>query len=158
MEEEEVELPSSEEQWEALLLLEGEYRADVLTNLAISYSDTEDAPFAIALAEEAAQIYLEVGLDETDLSFVWVYGSLVLAKAQVGELNEAISAGVKCLQLEDANSIFCYQELWMKMLEWYLTMGRYQEARSHFMKLVERYKNPDSCHYEYLRQKKERNR
>ena len=45
-------VPSDEELWASILILEGEAKAEALSTLAISHSGYENSQYAIALAEE----------------------------------------------------------------------------------------------------------
>lgn len=74
MSDEEFELRSDEELWSDLLILEGESRADTLSSLAISYSGTENSQYAIALAEEAKEIFYKTGFEGNEIEFVWIWG------------------------------------------------------------------------------------
>ena len=147
-EEEEISIPTNEELWDSIVNVEGIDKADNLITLAIGYDTKEDAPFALALADEAAQIYLEHGVHDQQGQWVWVHGVRAERKAWLGFYDEAIESGVKTLALCDAYLVGCYQHLWLEIIDWYLKTSRYDEAEAHVKKMIEREKEfPEMVKY-----------
>ena len=149
-EEEGLEVPSNEQLWTDLTMLQGEAKADALSSLAISYSGTENSQYAIVLAEEAIDYYKHQGFDGCEIEFIWIWGTIAESKAKLGDFDEAISAGIKCFELCMSHVYPAYENIRWDLIRWYLEAGRFEEARNHFEELLGRYKFAASLDYSFL--------
>ena len=133
-------IPSDEELWASILILDGEAKADALTSLAISHSGFENSHYAIALAEEAKDLYFSTGFAGDEVEFTWVWGVLAESNAFLGRYNEAIDAGLKYQRVYEKHLCNEYPQIRWDMIRWYLEAFRFEEARAQFEDLHERYK------------------
>ena len=143
----EINVRSDEELWGDLLILEGESRTDTLSSLAISYSGTENSQFAVALAEEAREIFYKCGFKGTEIEFVWVWGAIAESKAYLELYDDAIEAGLKCHELCMQHLYPGYESIRWDLIKWYLSANRFVEARKQFEYLYERYKFASELDY-----------
>ena len=146
-------VPSDEELWASILILVGEAKADALTSLAISHSGYESSQYAIALAEEAKDLYFSVGFAGDEEEFTWVWGVLAESNAYLGRYNEAIDAGLKYQKVFEKHLYDGYPQLRWNMICWYLEAYRFEEAKSKFEELHDRYKyvsELDFSDFEYI--------
>jgi len=146
-------VPSDEELWASILILDGEAKADALTSLAISHSGYENSQYAIALAEEAKDLYFSVGFEGDEVEFTWVWGVLSESNAFLGRYNEAIDAGLKYQKVFEKHLIDEYPQMRWNLIRWYLEAYRFEEAKAQFEKLHDRYKyvsELDFSDFEYI--------
>jgi tetratricopeptide (TPR) repeat protein len=138
--EETYRFPEDKEIWASLLILEGEDKADALSSLSITYSGTEDSQFAIALAEEAKEIYFAAGFDGNEIEFAWIWGVLAESNAKLERYNEAIEAGLRYEKGYEHHLYPAYPQIRWEMIRWYLEANRFEEAKAQFEMLHDRYK------------------
>ena len=146
-------VPSDEELWASILILYGEAKADALTSLAISHSGYENSQYAIALAEEAKELYFSVGFAGDEEEFTWVWGVLAESNAYLGRYNEAIDAGLKYQKVFEKYFIDGYPQMRWNLIRWYLEAYRFEEAKAQFEELHDRYKyvsELDFSDFEYI--------
>jgi len=146
-------VPSDEELWASILILDGEAKADALTSLAISHSGYENSHYAIALAEEAKDLYFSVGFAGDEVEFTWVWGVLAESNAYLGRYNEAIDAGLKYQKVFEKHLFDGYPQMRWNMIRWYLEAYRFEEAKAQFEELHDRYKmvsELDFSDFEYI--------
>ena len=133
-------VPSDEELWASILILDGEAKADALTSLAISHSGYENSQYAIALAEEAKDLFFSAGFVGDEVEFTWVWGVLAESNAYLGRYNEAIDAGLKYQKVFEKHLIDEYPQMRWDIIRWYLEAYRFEEAKAQFEVLHDRYK------------------
>ena len=138
--EEEIRVPSDEELWASILILDGTDKADALSTLSISYSGTENSQYAIALAEEAKDLYFAEGYDGDEIEFAWVWGVLAESNAELERYNEAIEAGLRYQKGYEKHLYPAYPKIQWEMIRWYLESERFEEGKAHFEELHDRYK------------------
>ena len=138
--EEECHVPEDQELWASLLILEGIDKADALSTLSISYSKGENSQYAIALAEEAKDLYFLEGYDGDEIEFAWIWGVLAESNAYLGRYNEAIEAALRYQKGFDNHLYPAYPEIRWNLIQWYLEVYRFEEAKSQFEELYSRYK------------------
>jgi len=146
-------VPSDEELWASILILDGEAKADALTSLAISHSGYENSHYAIALAEEAKNLYFSVGFTGDEAEFTWVWGVLAESNAFLGRYNEAIDAGLKYQKVFEKHLFDEYPQMRWNLIRWYLEAYRFEEAKAQFEELHDRYKcvsELDFSDFEYI--------
>ena len=151
--EEECHVPEDQELWASLLILEGVDKADALSTLSISYSKGENSQYAIALAEEAKDLYFLEGYDGDEIEFAWIWGVLAESNAYLGRYNEAIDAGLKYRKVFEKHLIDEYPQMRWNMIRWYLEAYRFEEAKAQFKELHDRYKyvsELDFSDFEYI--------
>jgi Tat protein secretion system quality control protein TatD with DNase activity len=132
--------PEDKEIWASLLILEGEVKADALSTLSITYSGTEDSQYAIALAEEAKEIYFAAGFDGNEIEFAWIWGVLAESNAKLDRYNEALEAGLRYEKGYEHHFFPAYPQIRWEMIRWYLEAYRFEEAKAQFEMLHDRYK------------------
>ena len=133
-------IPTTEELWASLLVLEGTDKADALSALSISYSGTENSHFSIALAEFAKDLYLADGFDGNEIEFAWIWGVLAESNAELERYNEAIEAGLRYQKGFEQHLYPAYPKIQWEMIRWYLESERFDEAKAHFDEISGRYK------------------
>ena len=138
--EEEIHVPDDQELWASLPTLEGEAKADALSLLSISYSGSDKSQYAIALAEEAKDLYMAAGFDGSEIEFIWIWGVLAESNAALERFNDAIEAGLKCLELYERYFVPGYERIRWDLIRWYLEAYRFDEAKAQFEEMYGRYK------------------
>ena len=138
--EEEIHVPDDQELWASLPTLEGEAKADALSLLSISYSGSDKSQYAIALAEEAKDLYMAAGFDGSEIEFIWIWGVLAESNAALERFNDAIEAGLKCLVSYERYFVPGYERIRWDLIRWYLEAYRFDEARAQFEEMYGRYK------------------
>ena len=138
--EETYRFPEDQEIWASLLILDGEDKADALSTLSITYSGTEDSQYAIALAEEAKEIYFAAGFDGNEIEFAWIWGVLAESNAKLDRYNEAIEAGLRYEKGYENHLYPAYPQIRWEMIRWYLEAYRFEEAKAQFEMLHCRYR------------------
>ena len=138
--EEDFQVPDDQELWASILILEGEDKASAITSLAITYSGGENSQYAIALAEEAKDLYLAAGFDGNEIEFAWVWGVLAESNAHLERYNEAIEAAQRYEKGYENHLYPAFPDIRWDLIRWYLEADRFDEARAQFELLHERYK------------------
>jgi hypothetical protein len=133
-------LPENQELWASLLILEGVDKAEALSTLSLSYSKGEHSHYAIALAEEAKDLYFQDGYNGDEIEFAWIWGVLAESNAYLSRFNEAIDAALKYLKGYENHLCLAYPEIRWNLIQWYLEAYRFEEARNQFEELHDRYK------------------
>jgi hypothetical protein len=127
-----------EELWRFLPDLEGQERADALSQLAIGTCKDFAGKTSILLAESANKIYQDLGIPDDSVDYLFTYAAIAENKAYIEDYVGAVDAGIRALPLIDKHGMHeTYGRFPWEVLEWMVKAGRHQEARAFLERIIE---------------------
>ena len=134
---EEKDFRDDDELWRILPELEGQERADALSQLAIGTCKDFAGKTSIFLAESANKIYWEHCIPEDSIDYMFTYAAIAENKAYIEDFKGAVEAGRKAWPLVVKHEMQpTYGDLKWDIIEWMVKGGMYHEARVYLEEVI----------------------